>query len=98
VVLLGDVDELEVQRERADDRGLLHRLEVANRLTERIARRTLSRLARQQANPLFGVEEIRPRLLDHDAAEYVPEESDVPPKPGVGAACAHAHILPRESV
>ena len=64
----------------------------------RYARRTLPRLPRQEANPLLGVEEIRPLLLDHDAAEYVPEESDVPPKPGVGAACAHAHILPRESV
>src|SRR5262249_2388005 len=97
VMLLGDVDELEVEREGTDHGLLFPKLESTDRLAEPIARGTLARLPREQANAFFGIEQLRAALLDHHAAEHVAEEPDVPPEPGVGGVGAHAHILPRKS-
>ena len=97
MVLLCDVDELEVEREGADHGLLLGQLETANGLAESIARGTFTRLPRKQANTFFGIQQLRPVLLDHHPAEHVAEKPDVPSEPGVGGVGAHAHILPRKS-
>ena len=96
VVLLCDVDELEVEREGADHGLLLGQPETANGLPESISRGTFTRLPCKQANAFFGIQQLRPVLLDHHPPEHVAEQPDVPSEPGVGDVGAHPHILPRK--
>ena len=77
VVLLGDVRELEEERERAQDGGLLLEIELADRLLELGAAARLPRLAREPADPLLQREQLLALLLDEDLPEDVPEQADV---------------------
>src|SRR5439155_26991064 len=90
VVLLGDVDELEVDRERSDHRGLLVEREPAHGTTQLVARRAFASLPRQQADLLLGGEQLLAALLDQQTTEHVAEEPNVTPEPRVRA---HRPIL-----
>ena len=88
-MLLGDVDELEVDRERADDGRLLLERQLSHRVAELPARSSLACLTREQPNPLLCGQQLLALLLDEHAAEHVAEKPNVPPEPRVRAHAAH---------
>ena len=70
VVLLGDVGELEEERERSQHSALLHDRELPDCCGKRVPRSPASPdTARELTDPLLQREELRPFLLDQDAAE-----------------------------
>ena len=86
VVLLGDVGELEEERERPQHRGLLLELESADRLLELRAIARLAGDARQAADLLLERQQLLALLLDEDLAEHVAEQADVGAELRVGSA------------
>jgi hypothetical protein len=80
VLLLRDVRELEVGRERAQDARLALERELAHRCGEVVLRAAGPRRACEAAQPLDVVEQALVLLLDEHAAEQVAEQADVPPK------------------
>jgi hypothetical protein len=85
VVLLGQVGELEVEGEGAEDVSLPLEWEGRHRPREPRARRlTAGRpcLAREIADPLLVGEEPGAALFDEHPAEDVPEQADFPPPEG----------------
>ena len=68
VVLLGDVRELEEERERPQHRGLPLEVEAADRLLELRAIARLTRVAGEAADPLLQLEQLLALLLDEHAA------------------------------
>ena len=84
VMLLGDVGELEEQRERAQDGPLPIEPEGRDRLAERAPRASGARVAGKGADPLLVVEEILALLLDEHAPEQVAEQAHVGAESGVG--------------
>ena len=95
MVLLGDVDELEEERERPQHRGLPVEVERGDRLAE-LRRATLRlRASRARApDPLLVVEQLLALLLDEHAPEQVAEQAHVGAKRGVGG---HASSLEKRS-
>ena len=84
VVLLGRVDELEVDREGADDARLERDVEaVDDPLHLRLARvrvgalRVGAQRPVQQPEPLLDVQQLLPALLHQHPPEEVPEQADV---------------------
>ena len=84
VVLLGDVDELEEQRERPQHGALALRPERRDRLAERASRAAGARVAGERADPLLLVEETLALLLDEHPAEQVAEQAHVGTESGIG--------------
>jgi hypothetical protein len=80
VVLLRDVRQLEVQRERAQDLRLVagrqrpHGFADGRDVTRR------ARVAGEQPDPLLGLEELPALLLEEDRAERLSEQPDVAPE------------------
>jgi len=84
VLLLGDVRELEVRRERAQHSRLPLESELTHGGGEILVRRTCPCGACERPDALDVVEELLPVLLDEDAAEEVAEQADVSPERRVG--------------
>ena len=84
VVLLGDVDELEEERERSQHGGLALEAEPGDRVAERDARASRACIAGERANPLLVVEELLALLLDEHAPEQIAEQANVGAECGVG--------------
>ena len=84
VVLLGDVDELEEQRECPQHGALALGPERGDRVAERPPRAAGARIAGQGPDPLLLVEELLALLLDEHPAEQVAEQADVGTESGVG--------------
>ena len=85
-MLLGDVDELEEERERAQHRGLAFEAERGDRLAESASRAAGAGIARKRADPLLVVEQLLALLLDEHAPEQVAEQAHVGAERGVGRA------------
>ena len=87
VLLLGQVGELEEERERAQDLRLPLEVELPDGAGELGAHRRVAGLARPAGDApdllLLG-EQLLALLLDHDAAEQVSEEADVAAERRVG--------------
>ena len=77
MVLLGDVRELEVERERAQHARLPLERQRLDGLLELLVRRAGTRRAGQRAHPLDVLEQRLALLLDEDAPEQVAEQADV---------------------
>jgi hypothetical protein len=89
VVLLGQIGELEVEPEGAEDVSLPLERERAHCSGEVGARPRSARtpgLAREPANPLLVGEEFLAFLLDEDAPKDLPEQPDVPAERCLGVA------------
>ena len=87
VVLLGDVRELEVEREGAENLRLLLEVEPADgagQLGPHVGVAGLARPPGDVADLLLARQQILSLLLDHDAAEQVAEKADVPSERRVG--------------
>jgi hypothetical protein len=80
VVLLCDVRELEVEAERAQHEGLPLRRESGDLRGDVVQRRSLPRLAREQANALDFGQQLRALLLDEHLSENRSEQTHVPPE------------------
>ena len=89
VVLLGDVGELEVERERPQDARLPRQRQRLDRVAELVAPLSLPRGARQRADVLDVGEQALVLLLDEDATQQVAEQADV--------AAERLHSLRRRS-
>ncbi len=81
-MLLGDVRQLEVEGERAQDERLPLQVEAADDLCELGGRRLVSPAPppRQRAHPLLELEQLLALLLDDHPAEDLPEQPDVAPE------------------
>ena len=84
VLLLGDVRELEVRRERAQHAGLAVDGQRRDRRGELAVLGPAAGRARERADALDVVEQVLARLLDEHAAEQVAEQADVAPEGRVG--------------
>src|SRR3954471_4187152 len=84
MVLLGDVDELEEQRERPQHGALALRAKRCDRVGESLAWAAGTCIAGEGADPLFVVEQILALLLDEDLPEQITEEADVGTESGIG--------------
>jgi nitrogen regulatory protein P-II 1 len=84
VVLLGEIGELEVEGERPEHGRLPVGIEGAHRFPQLVARRAVSRGAGQVTDPLLGLEQILPFLLDEDATEDLAEQANVAAERRVG--------------
>ena len=104
VVLLGDVDELEEERERAQDGGLALEPERCDRLAERDRASRRARASRASARMRSSSSSSSwPSLLDEHPPEQVAEQADVGAERGVGGhapslerTCRAAGRAPRE--
>ena len=86
-MLLGDVRELEVEREGAEDLRLLLEVEPADgagQLRPHLGVAGLARPPGDVADLLLARQQVLSLLLDHDAAEQVAEKADVPSERRVG--------------
>ena len=95
MVLLGEVDELEVERERPQDVRLPLGRQGSDRLLEprpRGRRAARPRATREVADALLGLEQPRPALLDEYAPEDVAEQADVAPEWSVGGARVQGRV------
>lgn len=82
MVLLGEVHELEVDAEGAQDECLPLDVELGDRDAERLAPRRPTggtRRAGEQSYPLLELEDLLALLLDEHTPEDVAEEADVAP-------------------
>ena len=86
VMLLGDVRELEEERERAQHGGLLLELQRVDRLLELRAVARLAGVASLAADALLEREQLLSSLLDQHLAEHVAEQPDVGAQLRVGRA------------
>jgi hypothetical protein len=87
VVLLGEIDELEVDAERPQDERLALRIKTRNRLSQPLALRgAASRSCAPREVPylLLQVEQGLPFLLDEDATEDRSEQANVAAERCVG--------------
>ena len=87
MLLLGEVGELEEEREGAEDLRLLVEIQRRDRLGQLGPDVGVAGLAcppRDLADLLLAREQLLALLLDHDAAEQVSEEADVPAERRVG--------------
>ncbi len=84
MVLLGDVRELEEERERPLHGRLALEPEPGDRVTEPGPRAALARSPGQRPHALLVVQQRLPLLLDEHAAEHIAEQPDIGPKCGVG--------------
>src|SRR5207302_7403781 len=92
VMLLGDVRQLEVQRERAQDFRLVSRRERAYGGTDGADVARAARVAGEQPDPLLGLEDVAALLLDQHRAQGGSEQADVAPEWGVGSCtCVLRH-------
>ena len=80
VVLLGEVGELEVEREGAEHVGLAFERQRGDGGRKPLARDLAAGTARERSDALDVVEQLCAALLDEDATEHVSEESDVAPE------------------
>ena len=83
MVLLGDVDELEEERERPQNGGLPVVIERRDRLPKLVARASGSSIAGERPDPLLVVEHLLTLLLDEHASEQVAEKAHVGAESGV---------------
>ena len=93
MVLLGDVRELEEDRERAQHRGLLLEREGADGFLELRALARLARVTRETANLLLQHEQLLALLLDEDVSEHVAEQADIGAERRVGGTHSRATLL-----
>jgi hypothetical protein len=96
VMLLGEVCELEVERERPQHVGLPIEGQCGDRFGELVPRsRTAgrTRVAGQLADSLLGGEEARTTLLDEHASEGLAEQAHVPSERRVGAGNGHGRLV-----
>ena len=91
VLLLGDVRELEVEGEGAQDARLPLGRQRRDRGTQLVERRPASRLARERPHPLDVGEQLLALLLDEHPPEQVAEQADVAPQRRVGGSVANGH-------
>ena len=91
VLLLGDVREREVERERAQDARLPLERQPDDGGREVVVRGTGARGAGERPNALDVVEERLVLLLDEHPAEQVAEHADVAPERGVGGGVLDGH-------
>ena len=87
-MLLGDVRELEVEREGAEHERLPVERQRRNRLSQLRERRVvaLACLARELPDPLYELEQPLGLLLDEHLAKEVAEQPDVRPDRGIRSA------------
>ena len=90
-MLLGDVDELEEERERPQHRALPLGPERRDRVAESASRAARARVAGERADPLLVVEELLPLLLDEHAPEQVAEQAHVGARAVVSADSRRRH-------
>ena len=85
MVLLGDVREVEIERERTEDDRLRVDVEAPDRLGERRRRASVACAAEtgKEADPLLDAEELGALLLREHRAEDVAEQADVRAERGV---------------
>ena len=91
VLLLGDVRELEVERERAQHARLPLERQRRDRGREVVVRGPAARGAGERPDALDVVEERLVLLLDEHPAEQVAEHADVAPERGVGGGVLDGH-------
>src|SRR5207247_1463931 len=97
VVLLREVGDLEVERERPQNLGLPVERQRADRGRERgpcPRAAGAPRAAGQLADALLVGEQVLAALLDEHPPERLAEQADVAPERGVGAWSAHSADLP----
>ena len=80
MLLLGDVRELEVRREGAQDARLPLERQLADRRSQVVGRNSFACSPREPAHPLDVVQQRLVLLLDEDAPEDVAEQANVPPQ------------------
>ena len=86
VVLLGDVGELEEERERALHVALLRDAQPGDRVGERLGLALAAAdRARERANPLLEGEEAASLLLDEHPPEQLAEQAHVGPQRRIAA-------------
>jgi hypothetical protein len=78
MLLLGNVRELEIRREGAQDACLPLERQCADRGRQVVGRNSFACSPREPAHPLDVVEQRLVLLLDEDAAEDVAEQANVP--------------------
>ena len=88
VVLLGEVGELEVEREGAEHVSLAFERQRGDGGRKPLVRDLAAGTARERSDALDVVEQPRAALLDEDATENVSKEADVAPERCVGAVAA----------
>ena len=91
VLLLGDVRELEVDGEGAQDARLAVDRQRRHRRAQLVERRPSARLARERPHPLDVGEERGVLLLDEHPPEQVAEQADIAPQRRVRGSVANRH-------
>ena len=91
VLLLRDVRELEVERERAEDARLPLEREAGDSGGEIVVRRAVARRPRERADALDVGEQRLVLLLDEHLPEQVAEQADVAPQRRIGRGLADGH-------
>ena len=92
VMLLGDVDQLEVETERPQNVGLIDGRQHPHGVADGPGVVGFARIARTQPDPLLRLEQLVPFLLDEDLAQDVAEQANVAAEWGVRLrTCVRAH-------
>jgi hypothetical protein len=92
VMLLGDVDQLEIEAESPQNIGLIDGRQHPHGVADGIDVAGFARIARTQPDPLLGLEQLVASLLDEDLAEDAAEQSNVATEWGIGlSAYVRAH-------
>ena len=82
-MLLGDVDQLEVETERPQNVGLLAGRQHPHGVADGVDVAGFARIARTQPDPLLRLEQLVAFLLDEDLAQHVAEQPNVAAERGV---------------
>jgi hypothetical protein len=93
VVLLGDVDQLEIEAERSQNVGLIDGRQHPHGVADGPGVVSFARIARTQPDPLLRLEQLVPFLLDEDLAQDVAEQANIAAEWGVRLrTCVRAHV------
>jgi hypothetical protein len=92
VMLLGDVDQLEVETERSQNVGLIGGRQGAHAVADGADLAGFARIARTEPDPLLCLEQLFAFLFDQDLAQDAAEPANVAAERGVGLRTwARAH-------
>ena len=92
VMLLGDVDQLEVEAERSENVGLIARRQRPHGVANSVDVAGRARIARAQPDPFLRLEQLIAFLLDEDLAQHRAEQANVAAERGVGLrTCISSH-------
>ncbi len=91
-MLLGDVDQLEVETEGSQNVGLIAGRQHPHGVADGVDVAGCTRVARTQPDPFLRLEQLVSFLLDEDLAQHRAEQTNVAAERGVGLRtyfCAH---------